>query len=71
MMSAEQLDWYKRMTPRERTRLMRELMDLGWAVLRRQGSDRALRSVTAIARLHRASNQALLEGLDHRASAVG
>jgi hypothetical protein len=68
MMSAAQLEWYRRMTPRERTRLMLELMDFGWAILRRQGEDAVLRSVAAIAELERASARALVEGLERARS---
>jgi len=68
MMSAAQLEWYRRMTPRERTRLMLELMDLGWATLRLQGEDDVLRSVAALAELERASTRALVEGLERARS---
>ena len=68
MMSATQLEWYRRMTPRERTRLMLELMDLGWSILRRQGDDSVRRSVAAIAELKRASTRALVEGLERARS---
>jgi hypothetical protein len=68
MMSATQLEWYRRMTPRERTRLMLELMDIGWSILRRQGDDSVRRSVAAIATLQRASARALAEGLERARS---
>jgi hypothetical protein len=64
MMSATQLEWYRGMTPRERTRLMLELMDLGWSILRRQGDDPVRRSVSAIAEIQRTSTRALAEGLE-------
>ena len=64
MLKASQIDWYRRMTPRERTRLMLDLMDMGWEILRRQGGDLPQRSVEAINRIHRASVDALLAGLD-------
>jgi hypothetical protein len=68
MMSAAQLEWYRRMTPRERTRLMLELMDLGWSILRRQGDGPVRRSVAAIAELKRSSTRALAEGLERARS---
>ena len=43
---------------------MLELMDLGWSILHRQGVDAVERSVAALARLHRASTRALVEGLN-------
>lgn len=64
MINAAQLDWYRRMTPRERTRLMLDLMDMGWEIQRRQGGDLPRRSVEAINRIHRASVEALMAGLD-------
>lgn len=72
MMSPSQLEWYRAMTPRERTRLMLDLMDAGWAILRRQGGGAVQRSVAGVAKLHRASTQALLEGLEraHRKAAL-
>lgn len=72
MMSRQQLEWYRAMTPRERTRLMLDLMDLGWSILRRQGGGAVERSVAGIAEIHRASTRALVEGLEraHRHVAV-
>ncbi len=64
MMSPEQLEWYRRMTPKERTRLMLELMDLGWSILRRQGPSAVRRAVAAIQRDRAAARAALHEGLE-------
>lgn len=63
-MSPAQLEWYRAMSPRERTRLMCEMMNLGWSILRRQGPDAVDRAVAGIARLHMASTRALIEGLE-------
>ena len=68
MMRSTQLEWYRRMTPRERTRLMLELMDLGWSTLRCQGDAAVRRSVSAIAEIQRASTRALAEGLERARS---
>jgi hypothetical protein len=76
MMHADQLERFRRMSPRERTRLMLELMDLGWDIRRRQGPDAVPCAVEATARIHRASTRALLAGLEQgggtrRPTAVG
>ena len=64
MMSREQVEWYRRLTPKERTRLMLELMDLGWSILRRQGPKSVRLAIEAINREHAASRSALVQGLE-------
>ncbi len=64
MMSQQQLEWYRRMTPKERTHLMLELMDFGWSILRRQGPEAVRAALEAIRREHAASRAALLAGLE-------
>jgi hypothetical protein len=66
MMSAEQLERFKKMTPRERTGLMLDLLDLGWSIRRCQGPEAVAKSVRAAARIHLASVRALVEGLQCR-----
>lgn len=63
MLKAEQLEWYRLMTPRERIELMLELMDLGWDILRRQGPELTRRSIEAINKRHRSSVEAILAAL--------
>ncbi|MBI5367282.1 MAG: hypothetical protein HZA54_09610 [Planctomycetes bacterium] len=64
MMSREQLEWYRRMTPAERIGLMLELMDLGWETLRRQGPEAVRKAVAAINAERTQSRAALLAGLE-------
>lgn len=64
MMSAAQLEWYRRMTPRERMRLALELTNAGWATVRRQGRGHEVRCIEAINRQHRESVDAILEALE-------
>ena len=64
MTSPAQLAWYRRMSPRDRTGIMREMMNLGWSILRRRAPEAVERVVAAVARLHLASTRALIEGLE-------
>ena len=43
---------------------MREMMNLGWSILRRRAPEAVERVVAAVARLHLASTRALIEGLE-------
>ena len=71
MMSQAQLEAYRRMTPEERIREMRCLIDVSERSLRARGPEEARRRLEANDRMRRESKEAFLGGLERMRQSGG